>query len=272
MSALPSGAFVAFEAAGGHERLLIETFKAAGVSHARVNPRKAREFARATGRLAKTDKVDARVLAQIGASIDLRPLWSVEAERQRPAGWLVAAPPSLQPYRRREAAPGGGRYAFVRRKLKAHVAPLERRRIALAKEIEAQKQSHEALEGLGTARAHRARYRPRPRGAILIVRLPELGLIDPHAIASLCGLRHWRGTQAMPADEGMCGADGPACVAACAADAGITCALPMARSVFPHPALSTAPGNAPESGGERIGIGEGTLTRVSVRPAEHQWW
>lgn len=55
MSALPSGAFVVFEAADGHERLLMETLKAA------------------------------RVLAEIGASLDLRPLWSVEAERQRPA-------------------------------------------------------------------------------------------------------------------------------------------------------------------------------------------
>jgi len=37
----------------------------------RVNPRQAREFARATGVLAKTDRVDARVLAQMGAALDL---------------------------------------------------------------------------------------------------------------------------------------------------------------------------------------------------------
>jgi len=52
---------------------------------------------RATGRLAKTDKVDARVLAEIGASLDLRPTRSVAAARQRLAelvGWrddIVAA-------------------------------------------------------------------------------------------------------------------------------------------------------------------------------------
>lgn len=37
----------------------------------RVNPRQAREFARATGTLAKTDRVDARAVARMGASLDL---------------------------------------------------------------------------------------------------------------------------------------------------------------------------------------------------------
>ncbi|MEM7243473.1 MAG: IS110 family transposase, partial [Pseudomonadota bacterium] len=43
-----------------------------GFTH-RVNPRQAREFARATGRLAKTDKVDAEILANMGAALHLEP-------------------------------------------------------------------------------------------------------------------------------------------------------------------------------------------------------
>tara|TARA_R110000851_G_C12870794_1_gene544947 strand:+ start:202 stop:585 length:384 start_codon:yes stop_codon:yes gene_type:complete len=55
-------AFVVFEASGGYERPLAEALAAAGIAYARINPRQAREFARATGRLAKTDQVDACVL------------------------------------------------------------------------------------------------------------------------------------------------------------------------------------------------------------------
>ena len=47
------GTRVVFEASGGYERPLAEALAAANVTYARVNPRQAREFARASGRLAK---------------------------------------------------------------------------------------------------------------------------------------------------------------------------------------------------------------------------
>ena len=61
-----AGALVVLEASGGYERPLIEALAKAHTEYARVNPRQAREFARATGRLAKTDRVDAEVLARMG--------------------------------------------------------------------------------------------------------------------------------------------------------------------------------------------------------------
>ena len=61
-----AGALVVFEASGGCERPLAAALAQAGVPFARVNPRQARDFARATGRLAKTDRVDAEVLARMG--------------------------------------------------------------------------------------------------------------------------------------------------------------------------------------------------------------
>jgi transposase len=62
-AARASGALVVFEASGGYERPLVAALDAAGATYARVNARQAREFARASGRLAKTDRVDAEVLA-----------------------------------------------------------------------------------------------------------------------------------------------------------------------------------------------------------------
>lgn len=66
-------ALVVFEASGGYDRPLASALEAAGVAHARVDPGKARRFARATGRRAKTDRLAAALLAEMGARLDLAP-------------------------------------------------------------------------------------------------------------------------------------------------------------------------------------------------------
>jgi transposase len=65
------GALVVFEATSGCDGPLIAALAARGIAFARVNPRKAREFTRATGILAKTDRVDAHVLAEMGSRLPL---------------------------------------------------------------------------------------------------------------------------------------------------------------------------------------------------------
>jgi transposase len=55
--------FVVFEATGVYDRALAEVLRQAGIRFARINPARARDFARASGRLAKTDAIDARMLA-----------------------------------------------------------------------------------------------------------------------------------------------------------------------------------------------------------------
>jgi transposase len=57
------------EATGGLETLLATTLAAAGLPVAVVNPRVARDFAKASGRLAKTDRVDAQALAHLGEAL-----------------------------------------------------------------------------------------------------------------------------------------------------------------------------------------------------------
>jgi len=58
---------VVFEATGAYHRSFERTLAAAGFPMAKVNPRQARRFAEATGKLAKTDRVDAAMLARFGA-------------------------------------------------------------------------------------------------------------------------------------------------------------------------------------------------------------
>ena len=67
---------VVLEATGGYEQPVVAELIAGGINVVVVNPRQVRDFARATGQLAKTDVIDARVLAQFGQVIKppLRPL------------------------------------------------------------------------------------------------------------------------------------------------------------------------------------------------------
>src|SRR5690349_10712954 len=64
---------VVLEATGGYEFDAAFAIQAAGLDVAIVNPRQARDFARATGTLAKTDSIDARALAQFARLIDQHP-------------------------------------------------------------------------------------------------------------------------------------------------------------------------------------------------------
>lgn len=72
---------IVLEASGGLEVHLLATLGSAGLPVVRINPRQARDFARATGELAKTDEIDARILALFAERIrpELRPLPSEEA-------------------------------------------------------------------------------------------------------------------------------------------------------------------------------------------------
>lgn len=66
-------ALIVLEATGGYERGVALAVQEAGLSLAIVNPRQARDFARALGYLAKTDRIDARALVELARVLDGRP-------------------------------------------------------------------------------------------------------------------------------------------------------------------------------------------------------
>jgi transposase len=64
---------IVFEATGAYHRALALALEAAGLAFCKVNPRRARRFAQAVGRLAKTDRIDAAMLARMGQVLELEP-------------------------------------------------------------------------------------------------------------------------------------------------------------------------------------------------------
>lgn len=121
---------IVLEATGGYERGIVAALGAAGLPVVVVNPRHVREFAKATSRLAKTDQIDARVLADFGAMVKPaaralpseaeEELQALLARRQQLMQMLIAEKSRLL-----QAV--GKRSQKLRRELKSHVGDLERR-------------------------------------------------------------------------------------------------------------------------------------------------
>jgi transposase len=80
-----SPTLIVVEATGGLERILVAALVAAKLPVVVINPRLARDFAKAIGRLAKTDRIDAQVLAHYGEAIrpSLRPLPDADTQQLR---------------------------------------------------------------------------------------------------------------------------------------------------------------------------------------------
>lgn len=178
---------VVLEATGGYEVPVAAALGSAGLPVAVVNPRQVRDYARATGQLAKTDALDARIIAQFGEAVQpaVRPL---PDEQARALGELVA--------RRRQLvemlAAESNRHRQVReRRVRERIAAhLEWLRQAL-KEIEQDLQDTirttplwrerenllTSVPGVGDVTAH-----------TLIAELPELGQLDRRRIAALVGV------------------------------------------------------------------------------------
>ena len=79
---------VVIEATGGLEWPVIERIDAAGIKWHRCNPRQARDFAKAKGQLAKTDKIDARVLADYGLTMQPKAHELPSKSRQKLTSWV----------------------------------------------------------------------------------------------------------------------------------------------------------------------------------------
>lgn len=174
---------VVLEASGGYERAALDALHEAGLPMVRINPARARKFAQGTGRAAKTDRLDAAVLAQMAHLLPL----------------IRYVPPA--PWQRRLAE-----FAQCRRHLvQMRVSEMQRLRQLTDPVLITIKQRHlaqlsEDLKQLDKAIAEQLAAQPgwknigtlKGAGPILVstlaCELPELGTLSSKAIASLVGL------------------------------------------------------------------------------------
>jgi transposase len=177
---------IGLEATGGYQRAVVAALASAALPIVVVNPRQVRDFAKATGKLAKTDVLDARAVAHFAEAVrpTPRPVPDAQTEELRA---LLARRRQLIAMRtaehnRLEHAPHR-----LRADIEAHIAWLEQRVAALDNDLDT------TLRASPVWRERETLYRSVPGigpvcARTLILDLPELGTLSRQRIAALVGV------------------------------------------------------------------------------------
>jgi transposase len=176
---------VVLEATGGYERGVLQYLLSNGLDVVRVNPQRAKAFAKAMGRLAKTDPIDAAVLAHLAEVIEAKTC-QVESPEAQALRELVRRREQLVQQRddERRRLPQA-RTPLVLDSLKAcletfkaQIAQLDRAIAKAAREVDDERCSRlSEVVGIGPVTV-----------ASLLTYLPELGYLDRRQIAALVGV------------------------------------------------------------------------------------
>lgn len=177
---------VVTEATGGYETAVATALVAAGLRVAVVNPRQVRDFAKATGRLAKTDRIDARVIAAFGEAIEpeIRPLADEDA---RELEGLLVRRSQLVAMKVQESNRLGLAQTAMRKGIKKHIAWLEQEIDRLDVDLTAALRKSPAWRAKDELLQSFKGIGPLSSGT-LMAGLPELGRLDRRAIAALVGV------------------------------------------------------------------------------------
>lgn len=178
---------IVMEATGGYERKLASQLQAAGLAVAVVNPRRIRDFAKATGRMAKTDKIDAGIIARFGAVLEPPQKDVIDADAWKMKA-LVARRNQLIGIRtaennRMEHADD----KVIARSIKVIIKVIE-------KEIEkVDKQISDHIDQMPELKRNTELLKSVPgigdtTASMLVVELPELGKANRKQIAALVGI------------------------------------------------------------------------------------
>jgi transposase len=177
---------VVLEASGGYEIPVVEVLALRKLTVVVVNPRQVRDFAKATGKLAKTDAIDAEMIARFGETIrpEVRPLKDADTQRLQA---LVARRRQLVDMLTMEKNRLATATEWTRPDIEAHIEWLTECINKVEKDIsghikktplwKAKENLLRTFKGIGPVNAF-----------TLLVKLPELGLLGRKKIAALAGL------------------------------------------------------------------------------------
>ena len=181
-----SPTLIVIEATGGLERILVAALVAAKLPVVVINPRLARDFAKAIGRLAKTDRIDAQVLAHYGEAIrpSLRPLPDADTQQLRA---LVDRRRQLMDMMSAEQSRLNTSSAQIRDSIEHHLTWLRQQVAKLDDDLDGM------LKASSLWREYDAILQSTPGvgpvlSRTLISQLPELGDLNRKEVAALVGV------------------------------------------------------------------------------------
>ena len=178
---------VVLEASGGFERPVTAALAAAKMAVCVVNPRQSRDFARATGKLAKTDRLDARVLARFAQAVQPLPRALPDEEAQEFQAILARRAQIISMMTAEKNRLGATASKAVGRRIQAHLRWLEKELSRTDRDLD------EAIENNPTFRENEALLRSVPGvGPVLcrtlLAELPELGSLARRELSALVGV------------------------------------------------------------------------------------
>ncbi len=177
---------IVLEATGGYQRAVVAALAAAGLPVVVVNPRQARDFAKATGQLAKTEALDARALAHFAEAIRPTP-GPCPTPRPTQLRALLARRRQLVGMRTAEQNRLGSAPTRLQADIQAHIAWLNERLAALDDDLDTtlraspvwreREELLRSVPGIGPVCAR-----------TLLLDLPELGTLSRQRLAALVGV------------------------------------------------------------------------------------
>jgi transposase len=160
---------------------------ASGIAVAVLNPRQTRDFARATGRLAKTDSLDAKVLARFAEAVRPAPRTLPDGEAREFQAILARRRQLIQMMTAEKNRLGAVTSKAVGRRIEAHIRWLEKELSRTERDLD------EAIEKSPAFKENEALLRSVPGvGPVLtrtlLAELPELGSLSPRELSALVGV------------------------------------------------------------------------------------
>ena len=178
---------IIMEATGGYESLLAATLQAEGWPVAVVNPRRIRDFAKAIGQMAKTDKLDARIIAQYGATLEPLPSGQIDNNCRKLKALVTRRQQLVDMHTAESNRTEHAIDKEVKNSIAAIVGTIEKHIEKIDKQIKdhidnqpqlRQKAEYlKSVPGIGDTTAN-----------LLVTELPELGCFNRRQIAALVGV------------------------------------------------------------------------------------
>jgi len=178
---------VVTEATGGYELALVGVLQAEGFAVAVVNPRRVRDFARAAGQIAKTDKLDARIIAQFAATMQPKPTEQISENTQKLKALVARRSQLVELHTAESNRLEHAGTIDIQRSIAAVVKVIETQLKTVDRKISEHIQNSPQLQhrcetfssvpGIGPITAR-----------MLVTELPELGRLNRRQIAALVGV------------------------------------------------------------------------------------
>lgn len=178
---------IVVEATGGYERAAVAALQRAGLTVAQANPRAVRNYAKALGVFAKTDRIDAAVIARYGADVKPRPLAAIDESREKCDELVTRRRQLIEQRTAENNRLEHARQIAVRKNIQRHLKFLDQQIDELDQQIQQAIDDNQLTSAIAKS-LQTTKGVGKVLSSTLVAEVPELGTIDRQRVAALVGV------------------------------------------------------------------------------------